>query len=76
MSPVQYDPFGEPVAQAAVDDRTGAVSRIALRAGIGMFWVMVAVIVAARAAYFDPAFAEKFAAVASLLEPIKAIIGA
>ncbi|MCE4222915.1 hypothetical protein HCU64_04050 [Methylobacterium sp. C25] len=76
MRPIQFDPFGEPVAQGADQGGTGAVSRIALRTGVGLFWAMVVVIVAARAAYFDPDFAEKFGSVASLIGHLKTIVGA
>ena len=71
MRQLQFDPFGEPVAQdlRSIDvagSRPGAVSRIALKAGVGVFWGLVVVIVAARAAYFDPDFAEHFGSVAAL----------
>lgn len=73
MRPVQYDSFGEPIAQASSEDH--AVSRIAIRSGVGLFWVIVIVIVAARAAYFNPAFAETFTSVASLAAYLKAVVG-
>ncbi|KQO91199.1 hypothetical protein ASF32_22935 [Methylobacterium sp. Leaf91] len=76
MRPIQFDPYGEPVAQGCDQDRPGAASRIALRSGTGLFWAMVVVIVAARAVYFDPDFAEKFGTVASLVSHLKTIVGA
>lgn len=76
MRPIQFDPFGEPVAEALGDDRTDTASRFALRTGVGLFWVMVVAIVAARVAYFDPNLAEKFGAVASLFGQLKIIVGA
>lgn len=73
MRPVQYDSFGEPIAQAISEDHP--VSRIAMRSGIGLFWAAVVVIVGARAAYFNPAFAETLASVASLADYLKAVVG-
>lgn len=76
MRPIQFDPFGEPVAQGSDEDRPSAASRIALHSGVGLFWAMVVVIVAARAAYFNPEFAEKFGTVASLVGHLKTFVGA
>lgn len=71
MRQPQFDAFGEPVTQglhAAAEPAncTHTTSRIALKAGIGVFWTLVVVIVAARAAFFDPNFAEHFSSVAAL----------
>ncbi|MFY9294797.1 MAG: hypothetical protein WAP03_29555 [Methylorubrum rhodinum] len=74
MSRVQYDSFGEPIL-AASDREPITASRVALRSGIGLFWVMVVAIVAARAAYFDPALSEKFAGVASLFGHLRTVVG-
>lgn len=76
MRPIQFDPFGEPVVQSDETSRPSATSRIVLRSGVVVFWVLVIGIVTARAAYFDPAFAEKFGGVASLIGHLKAIVGA
>ncbi|MCJ2131403.1 hypothetical protein [Methylobacterium sp. E-045] len=76
MRPIQFDPYGEPVAQGCDQNRPSASSRIVLRSGVGLFWAMVVLIVAARAAYFDPDFAEKFGTVASLVGHLKTIVGA
>lgn len=76
MRPIQFDPFGEPVAQAASHDQRSAASRIALRSGVGLFWVLVVGIVAARAVYFDPDFADKFGSVAALVKHLQTIVGA
>ncbi|GLS45268.1 hypothetical protein [Methylobacterium brachythecii] len=76
MRPIQFDPFGEPVAHGTDHGAPSSVSRIALRTGVGLFWAMVVVIVAARAAYFNPNFAEKFGSVASLIGHLKTIVGA
>lgn len=74
MRPVQYDSFGEPIAQPVRDERV--VSRIALRTGVGLFWTLVVVIVAARAAYFHPHFTEQFGHVAALMDRLMAVLGA
>lgn len=76
MRPIQFDPFGEPFAQSADHGAPSASSRIALRSGVGLFWAAVVVIVAARAAYFDPNFAETFGSVASLVGHLRTIVGA
>jgi hypothetical protein len=67
----QFDPFGEPVAQDlrsafAQTGRQGPGSRLLLRSGTGLFWMLVVGILAARVTYFDPDFAEKFGSVAAL----------
>lgn len=74
MSPVQFDSFGEPILPAS-DKEPTTVSRVALRSGVGLFWVMVVAIVAARAAYFDPALSEKVASVASLFNHLRTVVG-
>lgn len=74
MSRVQYDSFGEPILSASDREPTTA-SRVALRSGVGLFWAMVVAIVAARAAYFDPALSEKFASVASLVGHLRTVVG-
>lgn len=53
MQDPRFDPFGEPVAMA--DSRApGRGSRLLTRAGAGLFWALVVIIVAARAIYFQP----------------------
>lgn len=81
MSPLQFDPFGEPVAQsfrhqAETTGRAKPGPRPALRAGTGLFWVLVIGIVAARAAYFDPDFAGRFGAVAAVMKSLQGIFAA
>jgi hypothetical protein len=51
--PATFDPFGEEVTMT---ERTAPVrgSRWLMRAGAGLFWTLVIVIVAARAIYFQP----------------------
>lgn len=75
MRPIQFDPFGEPVAQADDHERPSPASRIVLRSGVGVFWVLVVGIVVARAIYFDPDFAEKFGSVAALINHFQAVVG-
>ena len=54
----------------------GRPPRIILRSGVGLFWMLVIGIVAARAAYFDPDFAEKFGSIAALTNYLHAILSA
>lgn len=75
MRPLQFDPFGEPVAQGVEQATSSSASRIALRSGVGLFWMMVVAIVAARAVYFDPDLTEKFGNLASLLGHLSTIVG-
>jgi hypothetical protein len=79
MRQLQFDAFGEPVTQdlhAAAEPAncTGAASRIALKAGIGVFWMLVVVIVAARAAFFDPNFAEHLSSAVALGQYVQQLI--
>lgn len=78
MHNTQFDPFGEPVAHSlrcafAQTGRQGPGSRLLLRSGVGLFWVFVIGVVAARVAYFDPDFAEKFGSVAALSKYLHAV---
>ncbi len=71
MSDSQFEPFGEPVAHSlrdmlAQNGEQGLGSRLLLRSGVGLFWALVAGVMVMRVAYFDPDFAEKFGAVASI----------
>jgi hypothetical protein len=79
MRQLQFDAFGEPITQdlhavAEPANCTGAASRIALKAGIGVFWMLVVVIVAARAAFFDPNFAEHFSSAVALGQYVQQLI--
>jgi hypothetical protein len=67
-----YDAFGEPVdyAEPRVPASQGQGSRWMLRAGVGLFWSLVVIIVAARAAYFNPDFASSFGQIASAIRTI------
>lgn len=69
MQPTQFDSFGERLPKYAPQKRgpQDIVSRWMLRGGIGLFWTLVAVVLAARVIYFDPDFAAKFGQLAASL---------
>ena len=74
----QFEPFGEPVAYSlrdmvARDGEQGLGSRLLLRSGVGLFWTLVAAVMVMRVAYFDPDFAEKFGAVASIARYLRSV---
>ncbi len=52
MESPKFEPFGEQFEQRSGHD--GSASKWLLWAGSAVFWSMVAFIVVARAAYFDP----------------------
>ena len=72
MQPTQFDSFGERLPKC--DEQTlapqSAVSRWVFRGGIGLFWTLVAVVLAARVIYFDPDFAAKFGQLAANLSAL------
>jgi hypothetical protein len=72
MSETQFDPFGEPVAQSRGGEAAApaASSALLMRAGAAVFWLLVAGILTARVAYFDPDFAARFATLANTLQSI------
>lgn len=74
MRDVQFDAFGEVVSDSvrSVGPLQGRASKIVLRAGVGLFWSLVVVIVAARVATFDPDFARSFGTVAANL--VRAVV--
>lgn len=51
MRRVKFDPFGEEVE---LKDSTGARSKRLTWVGFGIFWVLVVVVLSARAIYFEP----------------------
>ncbi len=77
MQHVQFDSFGEPIPQRITHETATprAGSRVALAAGMGVFWSLVVVIVLARAFYFDPDFASKFQQVAEFARSVWATLG-
>ncbi|MBS0531692.1 MAG: hypothetical protein JSS22_20230 [Proteobacteria bacterium] len=50
---MSYEPFGERLEVEKEEQRSFA-SKALTRAGAGLFWVLLTVIVAARAIYFQP----------------------
>ena len=72
MQPTQFDSFGErlPAFDANANSPQGPVSRWVLRGGIGLFWTLVIVVIAARVVYFDPDLAAKFEGFAARLSAI------
>jgi hypothetical protein len=70
---VEFDGFGEPIPESqvvksqALPEPHGSVSRWMVRAGTGIFWSLVVVIVAARAAYFNPGFADQISQISTQL---------
>jgi hypothetical protein len=72
VQPTQFDSFGErlPEYEAQTRGPQSAVSRWMLRGGIGLFWSLVAVVLAARVIYFDPDLAAKFGQFAASLSAI------
>jgi hypothetical protein len=54
MSQPVFDPFGEPVPAAEPLFAPDRASKWLKQAGTGLFWVLVAAIVLARAVYFEP----------------------
>ena len=56
MERMKFEPFGEQLVDRGTSSPgNGGASRWLLRAGSAVFWSIVAVIVVARATYFDPA---------------------
>jgi hypothetical protein len=68
----QFDSFGErlPIGDAQTRAPQDAVSRWMLRGGIGLFWSLVAGVVAARVIYFEPGMVAKFGQFAASLAAI------
>lgn len=75
MHPVSFDPFGESLALDHEHKASADASRLALNTGVGLFWVMVFVIVAARVAYFEPNLSAKLGGVAAMVNHFKTIVG-
>ncbi len=60
-----FDPFGERLSGSGDALPQSRISRVALRAGVGLFWGLVAVIVTARVATFNPDLASSFSSFAA-----------
>ena len=56
---MSYEPFGERLG-AGNEERRSRASRTLTRVGAGIFWVLAAVIVTARAIYFQPGIFDGF----------------
>ena len=54
MESPKFEPFGEKFAQQRPGGHDSPASKWLLWAGSSVFWAMVACIVLARAAYFEP----------------------
>jgi hypothetical protein len=68
MRDLQFDPFGETLQSVSVNDiGQGWASKVALRLGVGLFWSLVGVIVAARVVFFDSDVAKSFGVAAANL---------
>ena len=73
MSDLQFEPFGEQVDRYASGSPPTSLQGVVSRVGIGIFWMLVAGIVIARAMFFDPEFAQTF--VAYLATGVHALFG-
>jgi hypothetical protein len=64
MYKTQFEPFGEPLAQATEvpKARKGSLQDAIVNVTVGVFWSLVIGIVAARAMYFSPNIADYFVA--------------
>jgi hypothetical protein len=60
---VSFEPFGERLGVEKIEQRSRA-SRTLTRVGAGLFWTLAAVIVTARAIYFQPGIFDGFNVVA------------
>jgi hypothetical protein len=57
----QFEPFGEPVTLREAGARPLSVRRARfVNLGVGAFWGLVILVVAARAVYFDPNVVKSF----------------
>lgn len=70
MERTGFEPFGEQLACAADAQPDSRASKLLLRVGTGLFWSLVAIIVLARAAFFEPGIYDGFSRVASLAKSL------
>jgi hypothetical protein len=68
MEHMGYEPFGERLAPEGEAGPRSRASKYLLRTGIGLFWSLVAAIVVARAAIFEPGVFDEFTRVAALVK--------
>jgi len=55
MERTGFEPFGEQLVSATDTQPKSRASKLLLRPATGLFWSLVAAIVLARAAFFEPA---------------------
>lgn len=70
MERTAFEPFGEQLASAPEHQPKSRASKLLLRAGTTLFWSLVAAIVLARAAFFEPGVYDGFSRVASLAKSL------
>jgi len=70
MKRLEFEPFGEPLAEEASLRPLGRASRWLLWTGSAVFWSLVVLIVVARAAYFDAGVFSGFDRIAALARTI------
>ncbi|WGD49597.1 hypothetical protein QA641_28690 [Bradyrhizobium sp. CB1650] len=70
MERTGFEPFGERLVSATDAQPQSRASKYLLRAGTGLFWSLVAAIVFARAAFFEPGVYDGFSRVASLAKSL------
>jgi hypothetical protein len=70
MERTRFEPFGEQLVSAADTQPKSRGSKLLLRVGTGLFWSLVAGIVFARAAFFEPGVYDGFSRVASLAKSL------
>jgi hypothetical protein len=66
MERTGFEPFGEQLVSATDTQPRSRASKMLLRVGTGLFWSLVAAIVLARGAFFEPGVYDSFSHVASL----------
>jgi hypothetical protein len=70
MDRTGFEPFGEQMVSATDAQPKSRASKLLLRAGTGLFWSLVAAIVLARAAFFEPGVYDGFSHVAMLAKSL------
>jgi hypothetical protein len=70
MKRLEFEPFGEPLAEEASLRPVGRASRWLLWTGAAAFWSLVILIVVARAAYFEAGVFSGFDRVAALARAV------
>ncbi|MCP2132381.1 MULTISPECIES: hypothetical protein [Bradyrhizobium] len=70
MERTGFEPFGEQLVSATDAQPKSRASKLLLRVGTGLFWSLVAGIVLARAAFFEPGVYDGFSRVASLAKSL------